>query len=84
MPNGLDFSLMTLNYKDFTFLTIMLVFIVDFFIYGGVSYLIQNYEYFNFDLWYYIKTVILKKKEFIKKIDALDTSENKCKCLYLN
>ena len=79
MPNGLDSNLMNLNYKDFSFYMILIIFAFDFTIYSGVSYILQNKEHFDFSLWKRLKSKLMKKEDLHKKIDDLFQSESKCK-----
>ena len=82
MPNGLDSELMDLRYKDFTFKSILMIFVFDFVLYIMVSYVIQNKDYFDFSIWKSVRSKLIKSEGFLfKKIDTLIQSENKCKIL---
>jgi hypothetical protein len=80
MPNGLDSNLMDTSYKDFTFRSILYIFVFDFILYSVISYVLQNKDYFDFSLWRGVKAKFMNNEGFLfKKIDTLILSENKCK-----
>jgi|LauGreDrversion4_2_1035121.scaffolds.fasta_scaffold693752_1 hypothetical protein len=84
MPNGLDSNLMEMSYKDFTFNSILCIFVLDFILYSVVSYILQNKDYFDFSLWRAVKTKLMNNAGLFKKIDTLIQSENKCKINIIN
>jgi hypothetical protein len=80
MPNGLDSNLIDTSYKDFTFRSILYIFVFDFILYSVISYVLQNKDYFDFSLWRGVKAKFMNNEGFLfKKIDTLILSENKCK-----
>ena len=81
MPQGLDSNLMGLNYKDFTFNFILIIFIVDFLIYTFTSFVIQDKDYFGFSILNNLKMKIRVKEFEMLKMEgsSLNHSENKCK-----
>lgn len=84
MPNGLDSNLMEMSYKDFTFRSILCIFVLDFILYSVVSYILQNKDYFDFSLWRAVKAKLMNNEGLFKKIDTLIQSENKCKINIIN
>jgi hypothetical protein len=44
MPNGLDYDLMRMNYKDFTFLNIWIILISDFILYMTLALVLSNWH----------------------------------------